>query len=25
MNRVLKYEHFDGYFAVLGLILPETQ
>ena len=22
MHRVLKYEHFDGYFVVLGLILP---
>ena len=25
MNRVLKYEHFEGYFVVLGLILPEIQ
>jgi len=25
VNRVLKYEHFEGYFVVLGLILPEMQ
>ena len=25
MNRVLKYEHFEGYFVVLELILPEIQ
>ena len=25
VNRVLKYEHFQGYFVVLWLILPEIQ
>jgi len=25
MNRVLKYEHLEGYFVVLGLILPEIR
>ena len=24
-NRVLKYEHFEGYLVVLGLIMPEIQ
>jgi len=25
MNSVLKYEQFEGYFVVLGLIMPEIQ
>ena len=25
VNRVLKYEHFQGYFVVLWLIVPEIQ